>query len=186
MSSLIFRHILVGSCGALLTYLFWLSRPEWVSEMRFWRAVGDASLMLLYVALTIGPAARFIPAFRIVLPYRRELGIWFGLFAIVHTIIILDGWVKWDVSLFMGYQFVPEVGRTIRLESGFGMANLLGLFAVVLALPLMATSADWATRALGAGSWKFLHYAAYSIFYMGTKARRCPAPPARSRSRWRR
>ena len=30
----------------------------------------------------------------------------------------------------------------------------------------MATSADWATRALGAGSWKFIRYGAYTIFYM--------------------
>ena len=66
----------------------------------------------------------------------------------------------------MGYQFVPQLGRMVRLESGFGMANLLGLLAVLLALPLMATSADWATRKLGGASWKFLHYLAYTIFYL--------------------
>ena len=61
--------------------------------MRFWRAVGDGSLILLYVALALGPAARFLPSARKLLPYRREMGVWFGVFAIVHTIIILDGWV---------------------------------------------------------------------------------------------
>ena len=66
----------------------------------------------------------------------------------------------------MGYQYIPAIDRVVRLESGFGMANILGFLDVMIALPLMATSADWATRALGAGSWKFLHYAAYSIFYM--------------------
>jgi len=35
----------------------------------------------------------------------------------------------------------------------------------LLAIPLMVTSADWATRALGASSWKFLHYGAYTIFF---------------------
>ncbi len=39
VAGLIARHSVVGLIGALLTYLFWLSRPEWVSEMRFCRAV---------------------------------------------------------------------------------------------------------------------------------------------------
>ncbi len=62
------RHSVVGLIGALLTYLFWLSRPEWVAEMRFWRAVGDASLMFLYVTLALGPATRFLPSFSMFLP----------------------------------------------------------------------------------------------------------------------
>ena len=165
MAYLIRRHLIVGLIGAGLTYVFWLTRPEWSSEMRFWRAVGDGSLILLYMALVVGPAARFVPRARILLPYRRELGIWFGIFAIIHTIIILDGWVLWDFYQFMGYQYIPAIDQTVRMESGFGMANILGLFAVLIALPLMATSTDWATRALGASAWKFLHYGAYTIFY---------------------
>lgn len=163
---LIRTHTVVGVSGALLTYLFWLSRPDWVAEMRFWRAVGDASLIFLYLTLALGPAARILRSVNVFLPYRRELGIWFGIFAIIHTIIIFDGWVRWDVLQFMGYQFVPQLGRMVRLESGFGMANILGLLAVLLALPLMATSADWATRKLGGSAWKFLHYGAYTIFYL--------------------
>ena len=163
---LILRHAVMGLIGAALTYLFWLSRPEWVAEMRFWRAVGDASLILLYITLALGPAAGLLPRVGKLLPYRRELGIWFGISAIVHTLVIFDGWVKWDVSIFMGYQFIPQLDRMVRLESGFGMANVLGLLAVLMALPLMATSADWATRALGGAAWKFLHYGAYSIFYL--------------------
>ena len=66
----------------------------------------------------------------------------------------------------MGYQFVPQLQQIVRLESGFGMANILGLLAVLMALPLMVTSADWATRKLGGSSWKFLHRGAYTIFYL--------------------
>ncbi len=166
IAGLIARHTVVGLLSALLTYLFWLSRPEWVAEMRFWRAVGDASLILLYLTLVLGPVTKFLPSVGILLPLRRELGIWFGISAIIHTIIIFDGWARWDLQLFMGYQFVPQLGRMVRLESGFGMANILGLVAVVLAIPLMVTSADWATRKLGPSSWKFLHFSAYTIFYL--------------------
>jgi len=134
--------------------------------MRFWRAVGDASLILLYLTLIIGPATRFFHQVGKLVPYRRELGIWFGIFAVLHTILILNGWARWDVERFMGYEFIPEMGRMVRLESGFGMANLLGLVAVVLALPLVATSTDWAVRSLGGSAWKFLHYNAYIVFYL--------------------
>lgn len=65
----------------------------------------------------------------------------------------------------MGYLYIPTIDRVVRMESGFGMANLLGLLAVLIALPLMVTSSDWATRALGASAWKFLHYGSYTIFY---------------------
>ena len=165
MTALVRRNLIVGLIGAALIYLFWLTRPQWSSDMRFWRAVGDGSLILLYAALALGPVAVFSARARILLPYRRELGIWFGIFAIAHTIIILDGWVLWDFYLFMGYQYIPAIDQTVRMESGFGMANILGLMAVLIALPLMATSTDWATRALGASAWKFLHYGAYTIFY---------------------
>ena len=165
MAYLIQRHLVVGFIGVVAIYFFWLTRPDWDSEMRFWRAIGDGSLMLLYASLVIGPTASFIPRFRLLLPYRRELGIWFGIFAVIHTIIILDGWVSWDFYQFMGYQYIPAIDQTVRMESGFGMANLLGLLAVFIALPLMATSTDWASRSLGVAAWKFIHYGAYIIFY---------------------
>lgn len=160
------RHVIVGSAALLLTYGFWLSRPQWVADMRLWRAVGDASLLLLYVTLAAGPLARLLPRLARLLPYRRETGIWFGLLALAHTLLILNGWARWNIKLFLGYEFVPEVGRFLRLESGFGMANLLGLAAVVLTVPLMVTSADWAVRVLGGSAWKFLHYSSYTIFWL--------------------
>ena len=166
MVKLIQRHFFIGMIGAVLLSIFWLSRPDWVAEMRLWKAVGDASLIFLYVTLMLGPVVRFAPQVGKLLSYRRELGIWFAILAILHTILILNGWARWDFKRFMGYEFIPQMDRMVRLESGFGLANLLGLLAVVLALPLMATSADWAVRALGASAWKFLHYGAYTIFYL--------------------
>ncbi len=166
MGRVLRRRAIIGIIGVLLIYLFWLSRPDWDGEMRFWRAVGDASLIFLYLALALGPTARLFPPAWELLSYRRELGIWFGVFAILHTVLILNGWARWDVLRFMGYESVPALGRMVRLESGFGMANLLGLLAILITLPLMVTSADWAVRALGGSAWKFLHYGAYTIFYL--------------------
>ncbi len=66
----------------------------------------------------------------------------------------------------MGYHFVPQLKQMVVLESGSGMANILGLLAALMALPFIATSADRATRKLGGSSWKFLHRGAYTIFYL--------------------
>ena len=35
-------------------------------------------MMLLYITLALGPVSKFLPRFWLLLPYRRELGIWFG------------------------------------------------------------------------------------------------------------
>ncbi len=166
MTALLRRHIAIGAVGALITYAFWISRPEWVAEMRFWKATGDTSLVLLYVTLALGPLARFIPVLGKTLSYRRELGIWFGLYALLHTVLILNGWIVWDLSRLVGYEFIPSAGRDVRIESGFGMANIAGLIAVLIMLPLMATSADWAIRYLGGSAWKYLHLSATTIMYL--------------------
>jgi len=161
------KHLLVAGLAALFTYAFYESRSQWSPEHRIWRASGDASLILLYLALLAGPLAQFWPkGARWLVVYRRELGVWFGVLAIVHTLIILNGWLRWDLMRFLGYEFVPELGRLSRLEPGFGLANLMGLVALAMVLVLVATSSDWAIRTLGASAWKFLQYSSYTVFYL--------------------
>jgi len=164
--STVLRHLVVASLGALIAYGFWLTRANWDPEMRFWKAIGNASLLLLYVTLVVGPLARLrLPGARFV-RYRRELGVWFALFGLVHSLLILNGWVRWEWQRLLGYEFIPELGRFVRLEPGFGLANLIGITSGVIALLLLATSTDWAVRKLGADSWKFLHQGTYVIFWL--------------------
>ena len=134
--------------------------------MRLWRAIGDSSFILLFLALGLGPLARFSRAFGGILAWRRELGIWFAILALIHTLLVLDGWVRWDWMRFFGYEFIEQLGRYARVEPGFGLSNLVGIVATLIAIPLMVTSANWAVRRLGASSWKWLHYGAYTVFYL--------------------
>lgn len=134
--------------------------------MRLWKALGDASLVLLYTTLATGALARLrLPGGRLV-RYRRELGIWFALFGFLHAWLILDGWPRWDLARFLGYEFIPELGRLVRLEPGFGLANLMGVAAGVIALVLLATSTDRAIQLLGAGTWKLLHQGTYVVLWL--------------------
>ena len=160
------RHLLAGLCAALVVYLFWLSRPEWTAEMRLWRAFGDAGYTFLFAVLLIGPAARlWNPAARALLR-RREIGIWCAILVITHSLLILDGWARWDVMRFLGYEVISQLGRYARLEPGFGLANLLGLIALFWMVLLFVTSSDRAIELLGAASWKRIQNAANAMFYV--------------------
>jgi len=134
--------------------------------MRLWRAIGDSSFILLLLLLALGPLSRYSRSLIKLLPWRRELGIWFAILAIAHTLLVLDGWVRWDWMRFFGYEFVEQLDRYARIEPGFGLSNMVGIIATLIALPLMITSANWAVKRLGGSSWKWLHYGAYTVFYL--------------------
>ncbi len=161
----IVRHALVALLAGVLVLAFWASRPQWDPDMRLWKAVGDAAFSLLLLALSVGPLARLLHAARPLLLWRRQLGIWFAITATIHGLLIINGWARWSLRRFLGYEFIPELGREVRLEPGFGLANLIGLTALVFALVLAATSSDWALRRLGRG-WKWLHHSALFVFYL--------------------
>jgi sulfoxide reductase heme-binding subunit YedZ len=160
------RHFIVGVITIILALPFWYGRLDWDPEMRFWRAVGDSSFLLLFFTMVIGPLAKmWSPAGKLV-PWRRETGIWFGIMTFLHTFLIWNGWVRWDVWRFLGYEYLPELDRLARLEPGFGLSNLIGMAAVLLTLALVATSSNWAVNRLGASAWKWLQYGSYTVFYL--------------------
>lgn len=162
----LYRHSVLACLAVAVSLPFWLGRPEWDPEMRLWRAIGDGSFVFLFLTLFLGPAARHWRPMVRLLPWRREFGIWFAILGLVHTLLVLDGWVRWNWMRFFGYEFVPQLSRYVRLEPGFGLSNLVGIVAVAIALPLMITSANWAVKRLGASSWKWVHYGAYTVFYL--------------------
>lgn len=160
------RHGGIAALAALLTLLFWFSRREWDPEMRLWRAFGDAAFVLLFITLLIGPLTRLWGGFAAMMPWRRYTGIWFAILSVVHTLLIWKGWARWDVYRFLGYEYIPQLGRLARLEPGFGLANVLGSVALVWAVVLMVTSMEWAVRSLGGSAWKWLHHSAHTVFYL--------------------
>jgi sulfoxide reductase heme-binding subunit YedZ len=160
------RHLTMALCSAGLVGIFWATRSNWVDEMRLWKAVGDAAYVLLLAALALGPITKLIPSTRSLLRWRRQVGIWFALTATLHAFLILNGWARWSLRRFLGYEFVPQLGREARLEPGFGLANLIGTVALVLALVLAATSSDRALRRLGRPAWTWLHRLTQTILVL--------------------
>ena len=164
------RHLAVGLMGLLMVYLFWLSRMEWDSEMRTWRAVGDSAFMLLLVTMAIGPLGKIWPGrFSALVNWRRAFGVWFAMFASVHAFLVWDGWARWSIKGFLGYQdlaIIGFAGKPILVDPGFGLSNLIGLVALFWGLVLFATSSDWAVNKLGTRAWKHIQSYANLILYL--------------------
>lgn len=165
-NNFLLRHLLVGIIALFLMFVFWLAHYEWDDEMRLWRAFGDVGYSLLFMTLIIGPLSKLWMRSNFLLLWRREFGIWFAVMAIIHGILIVDGWVNWDIAKFFGYEFVPQLGRIIRIEPGFGLANTLGFVAFLWIIVLAFTSSDKAMKWLGAPSWKWIHTGSNTIFYL--------------------
>ena len=161
-----YRHAIAACLSAAASLPFWFGRLDWDPEMRLWRAIGDGSFVLLFLVLALGPMARIFPTVTGLISWRRELGIWFAVLALAHTLLVLDGWIRWDSMRFFGYEFLNQFGRYARVEPGFGLSNLIGVVAALIAVPLMLTSSSWAVKRLGGSSWKWLHLGAYTVFYL--------------------
>jgi len=162
------RHLGCAALSVAIFWVFWQTRSQWTADMRFWKAVGDVGFGLLWVTVAIGPLAKLWKPARVLLPWRRQLGIWFAIASSLHALLIFNGWARWSVSRFLGYEFIPQLGREARWEPGFGLANILGLTALFVGLLLAATSSDRAMRALRSSAWKFLHNGVYFVFYVGS------------------
>lgn len=161
-----FRHTVVGVSVLVLVYSFWFGHYEWQEDMRLWKAFGDVAYVSLVFTLMIGPLSKLWNTTKFLIPWRREIGIWTAILAAVHGILISNGWIMWNVTKFFGYEFVPQLGRIARLEPGFGLANLIGLVAVLWLAALAITSSDRVMRILGNHSWKWLHNGSHMVFYL--------------------
>lgn len=158
------RHLGGIAVAALVVYLFSEARAEWSPMHRWNRAFGDASLVLVALAMAIGPLARLWPRAAALLPWRREFGIWAVIAGGVHTAVILDGWVEWELPRLFGFQFHPGLGEYVMLEKGFGLGNVIGVAALLYGFLLAVTSNDMSQRILGLPIWKFVQQGAYVLW----------------------
>lgn len=162
------RHLVIIVISFLAGYLLLISRAEWSPMHRYNRALGDLSLVLVAIAMAVGPLARLSSAriFRKLLPYRRELGIYAVIAAIIHTLIILIGWVELDFARLFGFEYHPQLQRYVMLQQGFALANVVGIAALLYGLVLAFTSNDFSQKRLGTSVWKYIQQGAYVLWWM--------------------
>ncbi len=160
------RHFIAICLAAVLVALFSQVHGQWSAMHKWNRAVGDASMVLVALSFGLGPLARiFRPASRVI-AFRRELGIYACILAIAHTIIILVGWVEFDLMRLFGFEWHPNLQTYVMFQNGFGLANAIGIAALVLVLVLAATSSDYAMRRLGTAGWKFIQMGVLPLWWL--------------------
>ncbi len=159
------RHLLVLIISVVGTYLLLESRAQW-SEMHRWnRAIGDMSFILIAISMAVGPLSRLVKFPINITGWRRELGIYGVILAIIHTAIILVGWVNWDFMRLFGFELHPE-GMYVMLQHGFGLANAIGIIALFYGIVLAISSNNVSQRFLSGTVWKFLQQSSYVLWML--------------------
>jgi methionine sulfoxide reductase heme-binding subunit len=158
------RHALCIALATSLVISFGAVHGQWSDMHRWNRATADASFLLLAITLGIGPISQLFSQLRFLIPFRRELGIYAVVLAAIHTAIILGGWVTWDFLRLFGFEFHRGLGRYVMVQHGFGLANAVGVMALVYGLVLALTSSDRLVRLLGGPVWKFVQRASYVLW----------------------
>jgi sulfoxide reductase heme-binding subunit YedZ len=124
-------------------------------------ATAYAGLIFLAASLWFGPwnVVRRLPN-PISFDLRRDVGIWTGILAILHTGIGLTVHLRGRMWMYFFKRLHP-----LRLQdTQFGFANFTGLAAALLFLMLLAISNDFSLRALKTNRWKSLQRWTYVAF----------------------
>lgn len=113
------------------------------------RSTGDWTLRCLLLTLAITPV-RQATGWHALARWRRMLGLYSFFYASCH--VLAYAWLDMGLDL-------PAVVRDIAKRPFI----LVGTLALLLMLPLAATSTNAAIRRLGARRWRMLHRAVYAI-----------------------
>jgi methionine sulfoxide reductase heme-binding subunit len=113
------------------------------------RGSGDWTLRMLWATLTVTPL-RQVLGWPALARYRRMLGLFTFFYALLHFLAF--AWL--DMGLDAA-AIVRDIGKRPFI--------LVGFSALLLLLPLAATSFDAAIRTLGAARWRALHRLVYAV-----------------------
>lgn len=148
--------LLTGACILVLLPMLRSDDPTW----RWSMATAYISFFWFTVCLAIGPVKliRRRPN-PVSTDLRRDVGIWAGLFALVHSVV--------GAQVHLGHWWLYFVypadapHRVPMRHDLFGFANYTGLATALLILLLLALSNDLSLRKLGTRRWKGLQRWSY-------------------------
>ncbi|HEX8711142.1 MAG TPA: ferric reductase-like transmembrane domain-containing protein [Terracidiphilus sp.] len=163
---LLLHHLPLLALSAISVAALYFTRPYKDVVMKASFATAYPALILLAATLAIGPfnilTRRRNP---VSLDFRRDLGIWAGILAVIHTVIGQNVHLRGRPWLYYVYERGSHHFLPIRHDV-FGLANYTGAFCTLVVLLLLATSNDYSLRRLGTRSWKKLqrwNYAAFAL-----------------------
>lgn len=154
------HHLLIASASFALTGLFYGILFYFYPDPSRWiflctMTTAYTATILLAVTLSLGA---WNTLRRKVNPVssdlRRDIGIWCGVFSLIHVAfglnVHLKNWTQY---------FIDDAGNW-RTDA-FGSANYLGILATLIVIILLATSNDVALRYFGRERWKTVQRSNY-------------------------
>jgi methionine sulfoxide reductase heme-binding subunit len=157
----VLRYLVLAGIATGIAYVTYLLSPSRSVLERLSTATAYASVVLLALALSVGPLNVVRGKPNPLSSYlRRDVGIVAGTLAIIHVVLGLQVHMGGD---FIRYFFNRDHGRVggVRLDA-FGITNHLGLVATLVFLVLLAISSNAAMRKLGPHRWKSIQRWTYA------------------------
>lgn len=153
------RHATLAACAIAAAWVAYLAVPGHDTRHRWSMGTAYSALALLAVCLCLGPwkvlRRRQNP---VSFDLRRDVGIWAGVFALLHTGIGLPVHLRGRMWMYFFKQLHP-----LRIQNTqFGAANYAGLGAALLFLTLLTISNDFALRSLKTRKWKSIQRWTYA------------------------
>lgn len=174
------RHLVLAACALAASFLAYAAVPGTDTRHHFSMATAYSGLAFLVVCLSLGPwkilRGRANP---VSFDLRRDVGIWAGILALLHTGIGLTVHLRGRMWMYFFRQLHP-----LRVQNTeFGLANYVGLLAALLFLGLLTISNDISLRSLKARKWKSLQRWTYvaavltvihGVLFQGVEGRKAP------------
>lgn len=157
----LYRHLRLALIAAALQASFYLMTPP--PDVRHRASLSSAYVALAFLAwaLLLGPlnVLRSRPN-PVSFDLRRDVSIWAGTFALIHTAIGLTVHLRGRMWMYFFSTLHPLALQKTR----FGFANYSGLVAALLFVELLLISNDLSLRSFGVKRWKTLQQMSYLAF----------------------
>lgn len=164
-SRLLRHHLpfLIASCASIAALYSTRDYKDVISRASF--ATAYPAMVLLAATLLVGPWnwIRKKPN-PVSSDLRRDLGIWAGILAIVHTAVGQCVHLRGRPWLYYIYGPTEHHHAFPMRHDAFGFANYTGAVSALLVIALLATSNDYSLRTLGTREWKKLQRWNYAVF----------------------
>ncbi len=145
------RHLILATLATASTALLYLATAPPDVRHRLSMASAYSSLLFLWNTLRRRPNP-------VSFDLRRDIGIWAGVLAILHTAVGLTVHLRGRMWMYFLKNLHPVKFQTNQ----FGAANTIGLISALLFLMLLVISNDLSLRTLGRQRWKSLQRWTYA------------------------
>lgn len=157
------RHFLLALAGLVISFVGALTVTEKWDVQAISLGTAYASLIYVALSLSLGPMnvirSRPLPVSYML---RRDVGIWAGIFALVHVIAGLNVHLGGKFWLYFVYDAASAKAFPIRYDP-FGFANHSGLVITLMIIVLLTISNNAALRRLRSTRWKSIQRWNYGV-----------------------